>query len=302
MAEGRARQEDLERADTMACQRSCCSEAGAVFGGSRTSAHVTHPVRSLLSCVRPQACAEPGMSEIDLRLHRHALGDPHAVAGVVYDVDGGFHHRVIDPMDLLAAARNASGSSARVLQRSQSLPHVMEFAQRRFELVRTRAIFAIVLPMTLAAAAPVHCQQSAEHDEGDESRNDDFKGLHAEDRALFEVGSVSFGVGMVAAREDQIGQNRSSSQSAFGMHFPRSCSTCSHGWVSANGVTPVSPNARSNSASSCANRRWRPDPGSAPCQSRRSRRYFDSKARPSKATARDLSCTSSKACHASPLQ
>ena len=91
---------------------------------------------------------------------------------------------VIDPMDLLAAARNASGSSARVLQRSESLPHVMEFTQRRFKLVRTRAICAIVLRMALASAATVHCQQSGKHDEGDESRNDDFRGLHADDWAF----------------------------------------------------------------------------------------------------------------------
>jgi len=87
-------------------------------------------------------------------------------------------------MGLFAAAGNASGSSARVLQRSKSLPHVVEFAQRCFKLVRTRAICAIVLRMALAAAATVHCQQSAKHEEGDESRNDDFRGLHAEDWAF----------------------------------------------------------------------------------------------------------------------
>ena len=87
-------------------------------------------------------------------------------------------------MDLFAAARNAPGSSARVLQRSKSLPHVMEFAQRRFKLVRTRAICPIVLRMALAAATTVHCQQRAKHDEGDESRNDDFRGLHADDWAF----------------------------------------------------------------------------------------------------------------------
>jgi hypothetical protein len=59
-------------------------------------------------------------------------------------------------MELFLAVRNASGSSARVLQWSESLTHVMKVAQRRFELIRTGAICAFLLRMTLPAAAKVH--------------------------------------------------------------------------------------------------------------------------------------------------
>jgi len=87
-------------------------------------------------------------------------------------------------MDLFLFARNAPRSSARVLQRSESLPHVMEFAQRRFKLVRTGAVCAFFLRMAFAAAAKVNRQQRAKHGEGNETRNDHFRGFHADDRAF----------------------------------------------------------------------------------------------------------------------
>ena len=59
-------------------------------------------------------------------------------------------------MDLFLFARNAPRSSARVLQRSESLPHVMEFTQRRFKLVRAGALCTFLLQSAFAAAVTVH--------------------------------------------------------------------------------------------------------------------------------------------------
>jgi len=87
-------------------------------------------------------------------------------------------------MDLFPADRNSSRSSARVLQRSESLPHLMELAQRCIELVRTRAIRAFLLRIAFASAAKVHGEQSAQDAEGNEGRNDHLRGLHADDAAF----------------------------------------------------------------------------------------------------------------------
>ena len=60
-----------------------------------------------------------------------------------------------------------------MLQRSKSLPHVVEFAQRRIELVRIRGICVFLLRIALAAAAEVHDEQNRDEAQSNECGNDD---------------------------------------------------------------------------------------------------------------------------------
>ena len=60
-----------------------------------------------------------------------------------------------------------------MLQRSKSLPHVVEFAQRCIEPVRIRGICVFLLRIALAAAADVHDEQNGDDAEGNECGNDD---------------------------------------------------------------------------------------------------------------------------------
>ena len=60
-----------------------------------------------------------------------------------------------------------------MLKRSKSLPHVVEFAQRRVEPVRIRAICGFVLRIALAAAAAVDDEQNGDEAESNECGNDD---------------------------------------------------------------------------------------------------------------------------------
>ena len=76
-------------------------------------------------------------------------------------------------MKLFPVGGKSSGSSARVLKRSKSLPHVMEFAQRRIEPVRIRGICVFLLRIAPAAAAEVHDEQNDDEAESNECGNDD---------------------------------------------------------------------------------------------------------------------------------
>ena len=75
-------------------------------------------------------------------------------------------------LPLFPVAGNPSGCRSRVLQRSKSLPHVMEFAQRRIELVPIRGICGFLLRIALGADAEVHDEQNGDDAKSDERGND----------------------------------------------------------------------------------------------------------------------------------
>ena len=64
-----------------------------------------------------------------------------------------------------------------MLQGSKSLAHVMEFAQRRIELVPIRRICGFLLRIALAAAVEVHDEQHGNDADGDDSGNDHRRAL-----------------------------------------------------------------------------------------------------------------------------
>ena len=63
-----------------------------------------------------------------------------------------------------------------MLQRSKSLPHVVEFTQRRIELVRAGAISGVAFRIVLAAAAKVHDEQNGAEAKNNQSCNDEVHG------------------------------------------------------------------------------------------------------------------------------
>ena len=62
----------------------------------------------------------------------------------------------------IAVGGNPSRRSPRVLQRAQSLSHVMEFAERRLEPAGARRIRRVLLRIALAAAAQMHDEQNGD--------------------------------------------------------------------------------------------------------------------------------------------
>ena len=62
----------------------------------------------------------------------------------------------------IAVGGNPSRRSPRVLQRAQSLSHVMEFAERRLEPAGVRGIRPVLLRVALAAAAQMHDEQNGD--------------------------------------------------------------------------------------------------------------------------------------------
>ena len=59
-----------------------------------------------------------------------------------------------------------------MLQRSKSLPHVVEFAECRVEPVRIRGIYGFILRIVLAAATEAHDDQNGDKAESNECGND----------------------------------------------------------------------------------------------------------------------------------
>ena len=72
--------------------------------------------------------------------------------------------------------RRPSGSSSRVLQRSKSLPHVVEFTERRIDLVRIAGITGFVLLIVPTASAQVHDEDNGDEAKSNESGNDEVHG------------------------------------------------------------------------------------------------------------------------------
>lgn len=60
-----------------------------------------------------------------------------------------------------------------MLQRPKSLPHVMTFAQHRFESISIDEVGGGLFPLSPSTASEGHDQQSGDGAENDESRNDD---------------------------------------------------------------------------------------------------------------------------------
>ena len=54
-----------------------------------------------------------------------------------------------------------------MLQRSKSLPQVMEFAERRVGLVRIRGVRGVVPRIALGAAVALHDEQNSDEAESD---------------------------------------------------------------------------------------------------------------------------------------
>jgi hypothetical protein len=63
-----------------------------------------------------------------------------------------------------------------VLQRPKSLPHVVEFTERRIDLVLIAGITGLVLPIVLTAAAQVHDEDNGDEAKSNESGNDEVHG------------------------------------------------------------------------------------------------------------------------------
>ena len=59
-----------------------------------------------------------------------------------------------------------------MLQRPKSLPHVVEFAQRRIEPVRIRGVCGLLLRIAPAAAAEVDDEQNGDEAESNECGDD----------------------------------------------------------------------------------------------------------------------------------
>ena len=81
-------------------------------------------------------------------------------------------------------AGHFSGSSARMLQRSKSLPHLVELAECRMELARISAICDFLLGFALVAAAKEHGQQSTDHTQRNQSPDDHFWTSHWTDGSI----------------------------------------------------------------------------------------------------------------------
>ena len=65
-----------------------------------------------------------------------------------------------------------------MLQRSKSLPHVVELAERRVERARLRGIFAFVPRIQLAAGAQVEDEPDRDEAESNQSGNDHVHGVY----------------------------------------------------------------------------------------------------------------------------